>query len=49
MENLRKLFGDNWFKREILGPEPNHLLGKWHQKNADNPVTKYCDDLVGYA
>jgi hypothetical protein len=27
MENLRKLFGDNWFKREILGPEPNHLLG----------------------
>jgi hypothetical protein len=49
MKNLRKLFGDDWFEREGLGPEPQHLLGKWHKKNADNPVTKRTEELVGYA
>jgi len=49
MENLRKLFGDDWFEREVLGAHPEHWLGKWHQKREDNPITKYTNDLVGYA
>jgi hypothetical protein len=49
MENLRKLFGEEWFTREFLGPVPEHFLGKWYQKSKDNPVTRYADKLVGYA
>lgn len=49
MNNLRKLFGDEWFEREVLGAEPEHLLGRWHKKNRDNPITKYTDELVRYA
>src|SRR5579872_3942265 len=49
MDNLRKLFDDNWFDREIVGPAAKHLLGRWYQKGKDNPVTGYTDMLVGYA
>ncbi|HYL14615.1 MAG TPA: hypothetical protein VEV41_16345 [Terriglobales bacterium] len=49
MKNLRKLFGDDSLEREILGSESEHLLGKWHKKNPDNPVMKYTEELVGYA
>jgi hypothetical protein len=49
MNNLRKLFGNEWFEREVLGADPEHLLGKWHKKDEDNPVGKYTDELVGYA
>lgn len=49
MNNLRKLFGNEWFESEVLGAEPEHLLGKWHKKDKDNPVGKYTDELVGYA
>jgi hypothetical protein len=49
MRNLRKLFGDAWVEQEVLCAEPEHLLGKWHKKNPDNPVTKYTDELVGVA
>ena len=49
MRNLRRLFGDEWVEEEVLGPHPEHLLGKWHKKDPNNPVTKYTDDLVGIA
>ena len=49
MENLRRLFGEEWFDREIVGPKPEHLLGRWYQKSKDNPVTGYTDMMVGYA
>jgi hypothetical protein len=49
MRNLRNLFGDEWVEEEVLCAEPEHLLGKWHKKNPDNPVTKYTDDLIGIA
>lgn len=39
MKNLRKLFGDEWLEKEVLCEEPKHLLGKWHKKDPDNPVT----------
>ena len=47
MENLRKLFGDEWIEREVLCAEPDHLLGKWHKKSPENPVMRYSDELVG--
>ena len=49
MRNLRKLFGDEWVEEEIMGSDPNHLLGKWYKKDPDNSVTKYTDELVGIA
>jgi hypothetical protein len=49
MQNLRKLFGDEWLEEEVLCTKPKHLLGKWYRKNPDNPVTKYTDGLVGIA
>ena len=47
MKNLRRLFGDEWVEREVLCADPQHLLGKWHKKSAENPVTRYADELVG--
>lgn len=49
MQNLRKLFGEAWVKREILGTEPEHPLGKWYKKSPENPVTKYTEQLVAVA
>jgi len=49
MRNLRRLFGDEWVEAEVLGPDVEHPLGKWHKKNPNNPVTKYTDDLVEIA
>jgi hypothetical protein len=49
MQNLRKLFGEEWIKREVLAAAPEHLLGKWYKKSPDNPVVKYTDELVGFA
>jgi|SRR6516164_5430962 hypothetical protein len=49
MENLRKLFGEEWINREVLTAEPQHPLGKWYRKSPDNLVTKYTDQLVGVA
>jgi hypothetical protein len=49
MINLRRLFGNEWFEREVLGAEPEHLLGKWHKKDKENPVGKYTDELLGCA
>jgi hypothetical protein len=48
MQNLRRLFGEEWMEREMLCAEPEHLLGKWYKKRPDNPVTRYTDELVGF-
>jgi hypothetical protein len=47
MKNLRTLFGDEWVEREVLCRAPEHSLGKWYQESAENPVTRYVDELVG--
>ena len=48
MESLRNLLGDEWIKQEVLSADPEHLLGRWHKKNPDNPFTRYADDLAGF-
>jgi len=30
----------------VMGPEPEHLLGKWYAKDPDNAVTKHADALA---
>jgi hypothetical protein len=49
MQNLRALLGKEWMEREVLCAEPKHPLGKWYRKSPDNPVTRYTDELVGFA
>jgi len=48
VESLRNLLGDEWIKQEVLSADPEHLLGRWHKKNPDNPFTRYADDLAGF-
>jgi hypothetical protein len=49
MQNLRKLFGEEWINQEVLSAAPRHPLGKWYKKSPGNPVTKYTDELVAVA
>lgn len=47
MENLRKVLGNEWLSAEVFTSQPSHLLGRWHARNPNNPVTKHTDELVG--
>jgi len=48
MDNIQKLLGDEWVKREVLCAEPRHPLGRWHRKSPDNPIARYTEELLGF-
>jgi hypothetical protein len=43
---LRKLLGEAWVEKEILGSEPKHALGLWQRKDAQNIVVPHVDRLL---
>lgn len=48
LKYLRKLMGDEWVEREMLCAEPRHSLGKWYKKSANNPITRYTEELIDF-
>jgi HEPN domain-containing protein len=48
MENLRKLFGDEWIKEEVLRADPEHPLGRWYRKSPDSSVIRYTEELADF-
>jgi hypothetical protein len=48
MKQLRKLFGDEWFEKNVLGAEPQHVLGRWYEKSPESPVIRYTEDLADF-
>lgn len=43
---LRQLMGDDWVEANVFGDDPQHLLGRWQKKNANNPWVLYTEEMV---
>jgi len=48
VKNLEKLLGEEWVKNEMICDQPKHFLGRWYKKSADNPITRYADELADF-
>jgi hypothetical protein len=48
LEYLRKLLGDEWVDKQIFGPTPKHLLGRWQKKTPDNPWVRHTETLAKF-
>src|SRR5713226_1541989 len=48
MKQLRKLLGDEWIEKNVVGAEPQHALGRWYKKSPDCPVIRYTEDLSDF-
>jgi hypothetical protein len=46
MKQLRKLLGDEWIEKNVLGAEPQHALGRWYKKSPESSVIRYTEDLA---
>ena len=48
MKQLRKLLGDEWIEKNVVGAEPQHALGRWYKKSPECPVIRYTEDLSDF-
>lgn len=48
MDSLRKLLGNTWVDRQLLGANPTHALGRWQKSDPSNIWVPYVDGLVEF-
>jgi hypothetical protein len=48
MKQLSKLLGDEWIKKNVVGAEPQHALGRWYKKSPESSVIRYTEDLADF-
>lgn len=48
MKQLRKLLGDEWIEKNVVGADPQHALGRWYQKSPESSVIRYTEDLADF-
>jgi hypothetical protein len=48
MKQLRKLLGDQWVEKSVVGAEPQHALGRWYKKSPESPVIRYTEELADF-
>jgi hypothetical protein len=48
MKQLRKLLGNEWIEKNVVGAKPQHALGRWYQKSPESSVIRYTEDLATF-
>jgi hypothetical protein len=48
MKQLRKLLGHEWIEKNVVGEEPQHVLGPWYKKSPESSLIRYTEDLADF-